>query len=364
MGVKIPSTKGAKDQMRAISSQVIDQMVVEVEEMARNSVEIGKLARERRRFSCENYPAPPMCRDTCLIDKELYLPKDWVADDQRCEIAGIPLADRNYRSHQQIAVEMIERIDVWGVAYDWIGMDAEFGNPALLHDLDDQDKKFLIDVKRTLKVYPRCPKIRTRTKGRKGPLKKLSYTAKSVAIENLIDGRRWKRIQVRNTTKGPLIAEIQQRVVWLMDNRTGKSHPYHLVIRRDRGKVQNRIKYSLSNAPQNISLEELSFMQAQRFWVEHAIKECKQQAGMSDYQVRQWRAWHHHFSMVMLVGLFMMEERLRFRDELPLLTAGDIWTLLFGLLPRKTDTRNGLLQMIQTRYRKREQGIKRHYLKE
>ncbi len=303
-------------------------------------------------------------RDTCLIDKALYLPKDWVADDQRCEKAGIPLADRVYRSHQQLVVEMIKRIDAQGVAYDWIGMDAEFGNPALLNGLDDQGKQFLVDVKRTLKVYPRSPKIRMRTKGRSGSLKKLSYTTKSVAVENLIDGRRWKRIQIRDTTKGPLTAEIQQRVVWLKDSRTGKTHPYHLIVRRDRGKEQVRTKYSLSNAPLDMSLEALSYMQAQRFWVEHAIKECKQQAGMSDYQVRRWRAWHHHFSMVMLIGLFLMEERLRFRDELPLLTAGDIWTFLFQLLTRKTDTRSGQLEMIQTRYRKREQGIQRHYLKE
>lgn len=303
-------------------------------------------------------------RDSCLIDKELYLPRSWVEDEERCDKAGIPIDRRLYRSHQEIVSEMIERIDEQGISYNWIGMDAEFGNPAFLHQLDDLGKQFLVDTKQTLKVFPRSPKIRTRPKRSQGKSKKLSYRIKPVAINKLIDGRRWKRVTVRQTTKGMLEVDFQHRKVWVIDSKTGKARPYHLVIRRDRGKTQTRLKYSLSNVPLETTTEDLAFMQAQRFWVEHSIKEGKQQAGMDNYQVRLWRGWHHHFTMAMLVELFMMEMRLKYEDQLPLLTAGDIWDFLFHYLPRKTDSVAGLIEMIQTRYRKREKNISYYFKNE
>ncbi|MCI5145212.1 MAG: hypothetical protein D3923_06690, partial [Candidatus Electrothrix sp. AR3] len=35
-------------------------------------------------------------------------------------------------------------------------------------------------------------------------------------------------------------------------------------------------------------------MQAQRFWIERSFQDAKNQCGMSDYQSRSWRSWHHH----------------------------------------------------------------------
>jgi len=309
-------------------------------------------------------------RDACLIDKELYLTKSWPDDNKRCEKAGIPVEARRYRTHQQIVMEMLQRIDEQGIHYDWIGMDAEFGSPVMLLTLDDLDKRFLIDVRCNLSVYPRCPKLTTTPKRFRNQSKKLRFQAKPIEVKQLIDGRRWKCIAVRPTTKGTLKVDIQHRDVWLVDPKTGRQRPFQLVIRRERSdresnnETHTRIKYSLSNAPRKLGAQELAFMQAQRFWIEHAIKECKQLAGLNEYQVRLWHGWHHHFSLAMLVCLFLTEMRLKYNDPLPLLTGGDIWTMLFNLLPRKTDTREGLLKLIRTRYRKREAALHYAYLKE
>ncbi len=61
--------------------------------------------------------------------------------------------------------------------------------------------------------------------------------------------------------------------VWVWNDQDEQPHLWHLIARRDRS-IQNKtkLKYSLSNAPIGSSTKVLAYRQAQRFWVEHAIK--------------------------------------------------------------------------------------------
>jgi hypothetical protein len=65
-------------------------------------------------------------------------------------------------------------------------------------------------------------------------------------------------------------------------------------------------------------------MQAQRFFVEHCIKESKQILGIDQFQTRKWLAWQHQVALNFLVSSFILKEKLRNFDDLPLLSANDI----------------------------------------
>jgi SRSO17 transposase len=45
-------------------------------------------------------------------------------------------------------------------------------------------------------------------------------------------------------------------------------------------------------------------------WVERSFQDAKTSCGMSDYQARGWRSWHHHMALVMMAMLFMLEQRI------------------------------------------------------
>ena len=120
----------------------------------------------------------------------------------------------------------------------------------------------------------------------------------------------WKRVVIRDTTKGKLLVHILHRRVWVWDGKENRARKWHLVVRREI-KSPTTIKYSLSNAPSGTSRHRLAYMQAQRYWVERPFQDAKNQCGMGDYQVRGWLAWHHHLSMVILAMLFLLEQRLR-----------------------------------------------------
>ena len=61
-----------------------------------------------------------------LIDRELYLPKDWTADRQRCRAAGIG-DEVGFATKPVLAQRMIERALAAGVPFGWVTGDEAYG---------------------------------------------------------------------------------------------------------------------------------------------------------------------------------------------------------------------------------------------
>ena len=94
----------------------------------------------------------------CLIDKRLYLPKEWTDDLNRCQRAGVREPQVDYRSTANLALEIIESADANLVRYAWIGVDAEFGKqPWFLNHLDQAGTVFMADVQSSTHVKYSIP---------------------------------------------------------------------------------------------------------------------------------------------------------------------------------------------------------------
>jgi SRSO17 transposase len=62
-----------------------------------------------------------------FLDRELYLPKVWTDDRERCDMAGIP-ADRGFRTKPELAMDMLARALDAGVLARWVTEDAIYGH--------------------------------------------------------------------------------------------------------------------------------------------------------------------------------------------------------------------------------------------
>ncbi|GAC1335484.1 MAG: IS701 family transposase [Chloroflexota bacterium] len=62
-----------------------------------------------------------------FLDRELYLPKEWLADPPRCREAGIPNGTA-FASKAQLAIQMLDRAREVGVPAAWVVADEVYGN--------------------------------------------------------------------------------------------------------------------------------------------------------------------------------------------------------------------------------------------
>ncbi len=294
-----------------------------------------------------------------IIDTRLYLPKEWTDDPARCKKAGVPHGEIVFRSKAQLALAMIRHARANGIRYNWVGVDGGYGKePWLLRALDADGETFVADVHKDQRIYLTNPSPYIDKAADRGPARSHAQ-AEPVQVKDWIAQQpehAWRTVTLRDSTRGKLQVEILHRQVWLWDGKEEIAHCWHLIVRREPG-APDAIKYSLSNAPEETPIPRLAFMQGTRFWVERSFQDAKSECGMADYQVRRWDAWHHHMAMVMIAMLFMLNERLLHRQEIPLLSCNDIVYLLKYYLPRKACNKEELLKHISIRHKKRQLAI-------
>ena len=100
-------------------------------------------------------------------------------------------------------------------------------------------------------------------------------------------------------------------------------------------------------------------MQAQRYFVERSFQECKTDIGMSEYQVRGWKAWHHHMAMCMMAQAYVLAEKKELQQEMPLLSAYDIRQVIMQTYIRKDNDYQQIEAQIRFRHKQRQDDILR-----
>ena len=306
-------------------------------------------------------------RNATLINFKLYLPEVWTNDEERCKDAHVPDEMMDFKDKHDLALEMITHARTQSIRFNWIGFDGFYGkDPAFLRSIDQMGEVFVGDVHKDQRIYLEDPDpfVPPRTKSNKGKKPtKLKAQTKAIRVDKWAKEQQegdWQRIVLRDTTKGKLIVEVLHQRVWLWDGKEEKAQHWHLVVRREIASPE-KLKYSLSNANEDIATKRLAYMQAQRYWVERSFQNGKVECGMGDYQVRGWSGWHHHMTMVMLAMLFLLEERIQSKDKVPLLSCYDLTTMLKHYLPRRDITEKEVIRQLLIRHRKRQASIDSAY---
>ena len=89
-----------------------------------------------------------------FIDRELYLPRCWTDDPDRCRAARVP-ADVCFRTKPQLARVMLQRALDAGVPAGWVTADEAYGgDPALRRWLEDRGLSYVLAVKCTEPLWP------------------------------------------------------------------------------------------------------------------------------------------------------------------------------------------------------------------
>jgi SRSO17 transposase len=305
-----------------------------------------------------------------MVDARLYLPKDWCDNPRRCDEAGIPEEDRVFKTKLELAEDIIRHQKEKGIAFDFVTADGYYGNDAdLARTIDNMGYTYMLDIHADQEIYLEKPELflpeRKSPRGREPKRLKASIDAIN-ANEYLkaLKSSDWQTLIVRNTTKGKLIGEYHFVDVFIWNKGSNQIETRLLVIRKTKSvKGAVEIKYSFTNANlEQYTPEGLAYMQAERYFIEHCIKESKHILGIDQFQTRKWLAWQHQVALNFLVSSFILKEKLICFDDAPLLSARDIKEFIVFELYKKM-SKDQMIDRIFNRHLIRQREINKSFTK-
>jgi len=249
---------------------------------------------------------------TCMLASDLYLPESWANDRERCRAAGIP-DDVVYRPKWRIGIDQIEAAIGNGVRFAWMTFDEDYGKvPAFWFELDRLGQRSIGEVPTNFHCWPTWPQYRS------GQAAHASKRVDNVCRFSPVFGdQEWKRVHIKDTTRGAMIWEIKMARVHLVDSSTKPSQPtdrrYWLIVAHNPS--THEYKYFVSNAPKKTKLDEMLRAAFARWQVEMWFERAKQETGLGAFEVRTYQSLIRHWLCSRIAMYFLATETERLRGK-------------------------------------------------
>lgn len=239
------------------------------------------------------------------LDRQLFLPEEWVEDDARRKKCQVP-PEAVYRTAWEIGRDMIARHG-GSVPHSWVAGDDEFGRAAEFRDwLRHRGERYVLDVPANTLVRDLGARRPPRRRAGQGRRCEVPFVGAQEWSKRLAPSR-WERIAVRDGHKGELVVEAAE--AWVRTKQDGRLGAVErlVVIRTVVG--EPRTWYVLTNADH--PLETIVRVHAARHRIEQVFQEAKGEVGLAHYEVRSWVGWHHHMTLALLAMWFVRTEAAR-----------------------------------------------------
>jgi len=249
-----------------------------------------------------------------LVNTRLYLPVDWTKDRRRMKEAGVPKEVR-FQTRHKLALEMLTESG-GKLPHRWVAGDDEMGrSSSFRRELQVRNERYLLAVPSNTLVRDLdvpAPEYSGRGRRPMSPFMRMDRWRASLPESA------WTRLDVRDGEKGPLVIEAVKRRIQAR-TETGGTAPEELsfVTRELLSDGTYKYDYYLSNADPGEPLKELGRVSKAAHRIEECFKRGKGEAGLADYQVRNWPGWHHHQTLSLLAAWFLDKEARRGKNTDP-----------------------------------------------
>ena len=236
-------------------------------------------------------------RGRALVDRELYLPTAWTEDRPRCAHAGVP-DEVGFATKPQLGIAMLARAHRAGVlSGSWVTADEAYGqNPTFRGWLADRMVPFVLAT--------RNDDMLTSPDGHRRQSKVLATIAGTVA-----DG--WERRSIGPGAHGE--RDYDWTAVALDTAGLPDGWGHWLLVRRQthsgEGKKFRDLAFYRCAGPATTTLQELIRVAGARWAIEESFQAAKNEAGLDQYQVRDYRAWYAHITLAMAAAAYLAATR-------------------------------------------------------
>lgn len=219
-----------------------------------------------------------------LIDRRLYLPKDWCEDPQRREAAGVP-DDVEFATKPALATQMITAALDAGMPAGAVAGDEVYGaDPELRQTLQQRGIGYVLGIgaNRTVSTGAGAERVDVLT----GSLPRRAWQHRSVGMG--AKGQRWYSWALIDITDS---------------DADGAAGQHHLLVRRN--DKTGELAYYRCYSPQPAALGDYIRVAGWRWKVEESFQTGKELVGLDEHQVRSWTSWHRWVTLAMLAHAFL-----------------------------------------------------------
>lgn len=238
-------------------------------------------------------------KGAALVDRALYLPKEWAQDESRRRDAGVP-EGIEFETKPELARGMLERALDAGVPCAWVVGDAVYGaDRSLRRALEERGRPFVLGV----------------SSGERLLVEGARY-ARADALAAKLEAGAWSRLSAGEGSKGPRLYDWALAPLWRLqlDEET-RAWGHWLLARRSVDDPTDLAYYVVFAPREGTTLEGLARVAGTRWRVESCFEEAKQECGLDGYEVRRWLGWRRHVTLSMLAHAFLAATRAREREK-------------------------------------------------
>lgn len=257
------------------------------------------------------------------LDYRLYLPRDWVDDPVRRAKTGVP-EDITFATKPQIALAQIKRAVAAGVPPGVVLADAAYGDETAWRDeMTALGLPYLVGIRPATTVWafgiePLPPKP-WRGRGARPKLLRSAPGHEPVSaaeVAQRLPADAWQHVTWREGTNAPLssrFACVRVRPAH-HTHRASALRPEEWLLIEWPEQAQAPDHYWFSTAPADATIDQLVFVAKMRWRIKRDYRELKQEFGLSHYEGRNWRGFHHHATLCIAAYGFLTAHRLTHLD--------------------------------------------------
>ncbi|MEU8975942.1 IS701 family transposase [Streptomyces monashensis] len=219
-------------------------------------------------------------RGHAAVDRELYIPRSWTGDPDRCRAAGLG-EDTVFATKPDLALRMIERFWDAGHRVGWVTGDEVYGgNPRLRAALEERGIGYVLAMACSAEVPTSAGRFR------------------ADALVKKVPKRAWQKLSAGRGAKG------QRFYDWAVVDLVAPTPGSHqLLIRRSR--TTGELAYYRCYSTEPVPLTALVKTAGSRWRVEETFQAEKGLAGLDEHQVRRYRSWTRWVTLAMLAHAFL-----------------------------------------------------------
>jgi SRSO17 transposase len=227
-----------------------------------------------------------------FLDRELYLPKEWAADDARRREAGMP-AEVAFATKPGLARRMLERAFAAGVPATWVAGDEVSGDASELRRwLEARNAAYVLAVSCSHMIW------------------QAGQQQRAADLIAAVPSAAWVTLSAGTGSQGERLYDW----TWIRLPYESPAGLAQWLLARRSLSDSTEMAYYRAYGPTDTTLVALVRVAGARWAIEENFEDAKGMVGLDQYEVRKWDAWYRHVTLALLAHAYLAATRCQARQ--------------------------------------------------